>query len=90
LQPLIRFVLDAVYTIVFFAVTTAGAIGLHVLTKFAEQMGVDPPIVVMLRAVEWLVAGGDCIGTICGTAFSLYRFVHLLRKESAPPSREAL
>jgi hypothetical protein len=89
-KPFVRFALDALYTFGFFLITTAGAILIHFLTKLAEQAGVDGPIVMMLKMAEWLIAGADCVGIVCGTAYSLYRFIDILRKENAPPSRDVL
>lgn len=81
MKPLIRFLLDALYVLAFFAIMAGAAYVAHQLALFLEHGGVDPSIVWMTKQVEKIIAAFDAIGVVCGSGFSLYRFIKALIEE---------
>ena len=80
---LVRFLLDAFYTVCFFVVTLALATGADRLVVMMDRAQIDGDIVGMVR---WLARGlvaFDIIGVACASGVSLFRFVRALAKEAS-------
>lgn len=83
LKALLRFALDAIYVVCFFAIMLAGAIGVHWLAGFLGRFGSDSVVVWMVRQLERFLVLVDVIGVICGSVVSLFRFVRALADEAS-------
>ena len=89
MKPLLRFALDAFYVFCFFAITLVGAVGAHFLAELLVRCGVESDIVWMVRQLERGLVLIDCVGVICGSAVSLYRFVRTLADEASSKKSDA-
>jgi hypothetical protein len=81
LRAVWRFILDAIYVVVFAAVTAGGAIAFHYLAEGLEGLHVDAFIVSAFRLLGRILALIDVLGVICGSVFALYRFVKELAND---------
>jgi hypothetical protein len=77
-RVVIRYLLDGFYISLFFAVMSAVAFGAHWVVIQCEQWHIDPVVLMILRAVSYLLAALDAIGVVTATGFLTYRFIRAI------------
>lgn len=71
----VRFLLDAVYILLFFTVMSAAALGVDWIVIQCEQRDIDPVVLFILKSVSYVLVGLDAAGVITATGFMTYRFI---------------
>jgi DNA-binding CsgD family transcriptional regulator len=72
---LVRFLFDAVYTILFFAVMSAAAYGVDWIIVQWEERHIDPVVLMILRGVSYVLVILGAIGVIAATGLLTARFI---------------
>lgn len=75
----IKFLIDAVLITLFFAVLTAGAATAHWIVTRCEAANVDHIVVLMLKAVHYLLVAIDGFGVVAATVMLVFRFLKALK-----------
>jgi hypothetical protein len=73
-QALTKFVLDAVYIVLFFSIMSAAALGAGLILRLCEALGLDPIVVMILRVLEVILAVLDAVGVIMAAIVLLRNF----------------
>lgn len=75
-----RYLCDAFYITLFFAVMSAVAYGAHLIVIECEHRQIDPVVLVILRCVSYVLAALDAIGVTSATGLLTYRFIRAIAK----------
>ncbi|MFL6843772.1 MAG: response regulator transcription factor [Allosphingosinicella sp.] len=75
-----RFLLDGLYLILFFATMSAVALGANWIVFECEQSNIDPFVLLVLKAVSYMLVVLDAIGIVTITGLLTYRFVRATMK----------
>ncbi|MEA3052594.1 MAG: hypothetical protein QOG72_1497 [Sphingomonadales bacterium] len=79
-RVIVRYLLDAVYISLFFAVMSAVAFGVHWIVIKCEQWKIDPPVMLVLRGVSYMLVVLDSVGVVTVTGLLTYRFIRATMK----------
>ena len=71
----VRFVVDAFYVVLFFAIMSAAAYGAHEVVHFCEERNIDQIVLWVLKGVSYLLVIIDGFGVISATGVLTYRFI---------------
>ena len=88
LGVVVRFFMDAICVSLFFLGMSAFAYLSHLLVKAAEAADMDRIVILILRAVEILLAASDGLGVISASVFLTYRFITALVRAETPSRQE--
>lgn len=75
---IVRYLLDAFYISLFFAVMSAVAFGVHWIVLRIEEWHIDPTVLLILKGVSYLLVVLDAFGVVAATGLLTYRFVRAL------------
>jgi hypothetical protein len=75
-----RYLLDAAYISLFFAVMSAVAFGVNWVVIKCEQWQIDPTVLFILKAVSYMLVVLDSLGVVTATGLLTYRFIRALVK----------
>ena len=74
-RALLKFLLDAIYVVLFFFVMTGAAYGVGLVVRFCEHTGLDPFVFGILRILEIGLVVVDAVGVIIVATILMLRFV---------------
>jgi DNA-binding CsgD family transcriptional regulator len=77
---IVRYLLDAVFIILFFAVTSAVAFGAHWIMIKCEQWQIDPTVCFILKVASYMLVVLDSFGVVTATGLLTYRFLRALER----------
>lgn len=77
-KVVLRYVLDAFYISIFFAIMSGVAFGAHLIVIECEQGHIDPVVLLILHAVSYALVVLDAIGVTSATALLTYRFIRAI------------
>lgn len=77
---LLRFVVDAVLVLLFFAVLTAGAWAAHWIIVQSEAAHIDHIVVLILKTVHYALVVIDGVGVVLATLLLTFRFLKALKE----------
>ncbi len=83
-KALARFLLDAIYIVVFFVVMTSAAYGVGMVVRICEANGLDEPVVWILKGLEIGLAAVDAVGVMIVAVILMRRFVRLVLEADRP------
>lgn len=75
-----RYLLDAFYISLFFAVMSAVAFGVHEVVVVCEKWKIDPYVLLILKAVSYTLAVLDAVGVVTATGLLTYRFIRAVMR----------
>ncbi|MFL6863585.1 MAG: response regulator transcription factor, partial [Allosphingosinicella sp.] len=76
----LRSLLDGFYIILFFAIMSAAAFGMHWIVIRCERLAIDPFVLLVLRWVSYALVVLDGAGVVTATALLTYRFIRAAEK----------
>lgn len=79
-RVILRCLFDALYIVLFFAVMSAGAFGVHAIMVRCEQWGIDPFALLVLKWVSYALVVLDGVGVVVATGLLTYRFIRAILK----------
>ena len=77
---LLRYLLDAFYIVLFFAIMSGAAYGVHWIVERCEEAHIDRIELMILRAVAYLSTLLDSIGVVTATTLLTFRFVRAIAR----------
>jgi DNA-binding CsgD family transcriptional regulator/TM2 domain-containing membrane protein YozV len=77
-RVILRCLFDAFYIILFFAVMSAGAFGVHRIMVECERSAIDPFVLLILKWVSYALAVLDGVGVVVATGLLTYRFIRAI------------
>jgi hypothetical protein len=79
-QVILRCMLDAFYIILFFAVMSAGAFGVHWIVVKCEESAIDFFALIVLKWVSYALVVLDGVGVVTATGLLTYRFIRAIMR----------
>lgn len=79
-RVIVRYVLDAVFITLFFAIMSAAAFGAHQIVLRCEQSHFDPFVLAVVKAVSYALVLLDATGVVAATGLLTYRFIRAIMK----------
>jgi DNA-binding CsgD family transcriptional regulator len=76
----VRSLLDGFYIILFFAIMSAAAFGMHWIVIRCERLAIDAFVLLVLRWVSYALVVLDGMGVVTATALLTYRFIRAAEK----------
>lgn len=74
-----RFMIDALLALIFFAVLSAGATAVHWIVTQCEAAHVDHNVILMLKGVHYALVAIDGAGIVAATVLLTFRFLKALK-----------
>jgi DNA-binding CsgD family transcriptional regulator len=79
-RVILRYLLDAIYISLFFAVMSAVAFGVQWIVIKCDQWQIDPTVLIVLKGVSYLLVVLDSVGVVTVTGLLTYRFIRATMK----------
>jgi hypothetical protein len=74
-RVIVRYLLDGLYTILFFAIMSAVALGANWIVIECEQSSIDPFVLLVLKGVSYMLVVLDGVGVVALTGLLTYSFI---------------
>ncbi|MEO7179006.1 MAG: hypothetical protein ABIW83_09190, partial [Allosphingosinicella sp.] len=79
-RVVVRYLLDGLYIILFFAIMSAVAFGANWIVIECERSNVDPFVLLVLKGVSYMLVVLDAIGIVTVTGLLTYRLIRATMK----------
>jgi hypothetical protein len=79
-RVVVRYLLDAIYISLVFAVMSTVAFGAHWIVIECERWQIDPTVLLVLKGVSYVLVVLDAVGVVTVTGLLTYRFIRATMK----------
>lgn len=79
-RVVVRYLLDAIYISLVFAVMSTVAFGAHWIVIECERWQIDPTVLLVLKGVSYMLVVLDAVGVVTVTGLLTYRFIRATMK----------
>jgi DNA-binding CsgD family transcriptional regulator len=79
-RVIVRYLLDGLYVVLFFAIMSAVAFGANWIVIKCEQSDIDPFVLLVLKGASYVLVLLDSVGVVTVTGLLTYRFIRATMK----------
>ena len=79
-RVVVRYLLDAIYISLVFAVMSAVAFSVHWIVIECERLQIDPAVLLVLKGVSYMLVVLDAVGVVTVTGLLTDRFIRSTMK----------